>query len=138
MSFGVPAAEVIEVENTTDGLRMTGAWAAVDVGIALDPGNLQAQVMGAMVYGLSAAIRGEITPAQGRVQQATFWDYEPLRMAQVPDIAVEVAENMPHIRAIGEPGPPPPPWPAPARHAVQQGRHIRLNRHWPNQRVIFY
>ena len=107
MSFGVPAAEVIEVENTTDGLRMTGAWAAVDVGIALDPGNLQAQVMGAMVYGLSAAIRGEITLAQGRVQQATFWDYEPLRMAQVPDIAVEVLENMPHIRGIGEPGLPP-------------------------------
>ena len=107
MSFGVPAAEVIEVENTTDGLRMTGAWAVVDVGIALDPGNLQAQVMGAMVYGLSAAIRGEIKLAQGRVQQATFWDYEPLRMAQVPDIAVEVLENMPHIRGIGEPGLPP-------------------------------
>ena len=107
MSFGVPVAEVIEVENTPDGMRMTGAWAAVDVGVALDPGNIQAQVMGAMVYGLSAAIRGEITLAEGRVQQTTFWDFEPLRMPQVPLIAVEVLENMPRIRGIGEPGTPP-------------------------------
>lgn len=107
IAFGVPSAQVIEVEQTPAGLRMTGAWAAVDVGIALDPGNVQAQVMGAMVYGLSAAIRGEITLDQGRVTQATFWDYEPLRMPQVPAIAVEVLENMPHIRGIGEPGTPP-------------------------------
>ena len=107
LSFGVPAAEVIEVEQTPDGLRMTGAWAAVDVGVALDPGNIRAQVMGGMVYGLSAAIRGEITLADGLVQQQTFWDYEPLRLPQVPDIAVEVLENMPRIRGIGEPGTPP-------------------------------
>lgn len=106
-SFGVPVAQVIEVEQTPDGLRMTGAWAVVDVGVALDPGNIQAQVMGAMVYGLSAAIQGEVTLAEGRVQQSTFWDYEPLRLPQVPDIAVEVLENMPKIRGIGEPGLPP-------------------------------
>jgi isoquinoline 1-oxidoreductase subunit beta len=107
MSFGVPAAEVIEVEMTPAGIRMTAAWAAVDVGIALDPGNIHAQVMGGMVYGLSAAIRGEITLADGQVQQQTFWDYEPLRLPQIPDIAVEVLENVPHIRGIGEPGTPP-------------------------------
>ena len=107
MSFGVPAAEVIEVEQSAEGLLITGAWAAVDVGIALDPGNLQAQVMGAMVFGLSAAIRGEITLAEGRVQQSTFWDYEPLRMPQMPDISVEILENLPKIRGAGEPGTPP-------------------------------
>ena len=107
IAFGVPAAQVIEVEDTGNGIRMTNAWAAVDVGIALDPGNLQAQVVGAMVYGLSAAIRGEITLAEGRVQQATFWDFEPLRQPQVPPIQVRVLENMPQIRGIGEPGTPP-------------------------------
>ena len=107
IAFGVPSAQVIEVEETPDGIRMTGAWAAVDVGIALDPGNLNAQVSGAMIYGLSAAIRGEITLAEGRVQQATFWDYEPLRLPQIPQIEVKVLENMPDIRGIGEPGTPP-------------------------------
>ena len=107
ISFGVPCAQVIEVEETGQGIRMTGAWAAVDVGIALDPGNLEAQISGAMIYGLSAAIRGEITLAGGRVQQSTFWDFEPLRMPQVPPIKTRILENLPQIRGIGEPGTPP-------------------------------
>jgi isoquinoline 1-oxidoreductase beta subunit len=107
VSFGVCSAQVIEVEDGPGGLRMTGAWAAVDVGVALDPGIIEAQVMGAMVFGLSAAVRGEITLAEGQVQQATFWDYEPLRMPQVPTIKVRILENLPHIRGIGEPGTPP-------------------------------
>ena len=107
MAFGVPAAEVIEVEQTPEGIRLTGVWAAVDVGIALDPGNIAAQVQGAMVYALSAAIRGEITFADGMAEQKTFWDFEPLRMAECPPIEVRILENLGHIRGIGEPGTPP-------------------------------
>lgn len=107
LSFGVPSAQVIEVEQAADGIHLTGAWAAVDVGVALDPRNIPAQVSGAMVFGLSAAIRGEITFAEGRVEQQNYWDYEPLRAYQVPDIAVRVLESGSHIRGIGEPGTPP-------------------------------
>ena len=107
LSFGVPVAEVIEVMDTPDGLRMTGAWAAVDVGRALDPGNIEAQVQGAMVYGLSAALRGEITFADGMAEQANFWDFEPLRLPQCPPITVRILENQPVLRGIGEPGLPP-------------------------------
>ena len=107
LSFGVPTAEVIEVENTPAGIRLTGAWAAVDVGVALDPKNIEAQVSGAMVYGLSAAIRGEISFEDGKVVQQNFWDYEPLRASQVPDIQVRVLESGGPIRGIGEPGTPP-------------------------------
>ena len=107
LSFGVPTAQVIEVEQTSAGLKLTNAWAAVDVGIALDPRNIEAQVMGAMVYGLSAAITGEITFAEGRAEQQTFWDYEPMRLHQCPPIAVRVLENGEKIRGIGEPGTPP-------------------------------
>lgn len=107
LSFGVPVAQVIEVEETAAGLRMTGAWAAADVGTALDPRNIEAQVQGAMIYGLSAAIRGAITFADGQAEQANFWDYEPLRLSQCPPIAVRVLENLGHIRGIGEPGTPP-------------------------------
>lgn len=107
VSFSVPVAQVIEVEQTDAGIRMTNAWAAVDVGVALDPAIIEAQVQGGMVYGLSAAISGEITFAQGRVQQQNFWDYEPLRLHQCPPIAVRILENGPKLRGIGEPGTPP-------------------------------
>jgi len=107
LAFGVPAAEVIEVEQTPGGIRITGAWAAVDVGIALDPQNIASQVEGAMVFGLSAAIRGEITVADGKVEQANFWDYEPLRLEQWPGVEVKVLENLGRIKGIGEPGVPP-------------------------------
>lgn len=107
MSFGVPVAEVVEVENTPEGLRLTNIWAAADVGIALDPGNIEAQLQGAIVYGLSAAIRGEITLADGAVEQQNFWDYEPLRLSQCPPITTRILENQSHIRGIGEPGTPP-------------------------------
>jgi isoquinoline 1-oxidoreductase beta subunit len=107
LSFGVPTAQVIEVEQGTDGIRLTGAWAAVDVGVALDPANIEAQVSGAMVFGLSAAIRGQITFADGQVQEQNFYDYEPLRLYQCPDIQVRVLESGGPIRGIGEPGTPP-------------------------------
>lgn len=102
--FGVPSAQVIEVEETPDGIKITGAWAAVDVGIALDPRNIEAQVSGAMVYGLSAAVRGQITFTDGKADQQNFWDYEPLRMSQIPEIEVRVLESLPQITGIGEPG----------------------------------
>jgi isoquinoline 1-oxidoreductase subunit beta len=107
LSFGVPAAQVIEVEETPDGIRLTNAWAAVDVGTALDPRNIEAQVQGAMIYGLSAAIRGEITFDGGAVQQLNFWAYEPLRLREAPPIIVRILENGEKIRGIGEPGTPP-------------------------------
>jgi isoquinoline 1-oxidoreductase subunit beta len=68
---------------------------------------VQAQVSGAMIYGLSAAIRGEITFADGMVEQQNFWDYEPLRMVECPPITVQVLENLGYITGVGEPGTPP-------------------------------
>jgi isoquinoline 1-oxidoreductase subunit beta len=107
LSFGVPTAQVIEIAQTEAGIRMVAAWAAVDVGTALDPRNIEAQVQGAMVYGLSAAIAGEITFADGQAQQTTFWDYPALRLPQCPPIAVRVLEQGGKIRGVGEPGTPP-------------------------------
>ena len=107
LSFGVPTAQVIEVEQTDAGIRMTNAWAAADVGIALDPSILVAQMQGGMIYGLSAAINGEITFADGHAQQVNFWDYDPLRLSQCPPIGVRILENGSKIKGIGEPGTPP-------------------------------
>ncbi len=107
LSFGVPTAQVIEVAATDAGIRLVNAWAAVDVGIALDPGNIEAQVQGGMIYGLSAAITGRIDFADGHVVQTNFHDYDALRLHQCPPIAVTVLENGSKIRGIGEPGTPP-------------------------------
>jgi len=107
LSFGVPTAQVIEVAATKDGIRLVNAYAAVDVGVALDPGNIEAQVQGGMIYGLSAAIMGRIDFADGRVMQTNFHDYDALRLHQCPPISVTVLENGSKIRGIGEPGTPP-------------------------------
>jgi isoquinoline 1-oxidoreductase subunit beta len=127
LSFGVPVAQVIEVENTDTGIRLTGAWIAADVGTALDPLNIEAQLSGAMIYGLSAAMNGEITFTGGRVDQQNFWDYEPQRLHQCPPISVRVLESGGHIRGVGEPGTPPAaPALANAIFALTGERHRRL------------
>ncbi len=107
LSFGVPVAEVVEVEDTPQGLRLTGAWIAADVGVALDPGIIEAQLSGGMVFGLSAAMTGEVTFDEGRARQGTFWDFDPMRMRQCPPITVQILESGGTIRGVGEPGTPP-------------------------------
>jgi len=107
LSFGVPVAEVVEVENTPNGIKILNVYAAVDVGIALDPRNIKAQVMSGIIFGLSAAVMGEITVKDGKVEQTNFHQYDALRMNQSPNIEVEVLENGEKIRGIGEPGTPP-------------------------------
>lgn len=107
LSFGVPVAEVIEVTNTPAGIRIDRVCVAADVGTALDPRNIEAQLQGAVVFGLSAAMFGEITLAQGAVEQKNFHQYEALRMHQSPRIEVKVLQTGGPIRGIGEPGTPP-------------------------------
>ncbi len=132
MSFGVPVAEVIEVQKTDSGIRLVSAYAVVDVGVALDPRNIEGQVESGIIYGLTAAMQNEITVRDGRIEQQNFNRYDSLRIASAPDIAVAVLENGPKIRGIGEPGLPPA---APAlANAVfaatgQRIRELPLNKH---------
>lgn len=106
-SFGTPVAEVIEVEQTDMGIRIAKAWIACDVGIALDPDIVKAQMVSGMIYGLSAAVMGEITFANGMVEQQNFYDYDALRMHNVPQIEVAVLETNDRMSGAGEPGTPP-------------------------------
>ncbi|AXX97463.1 xanthine dehydrogenase family protein molybdopterin-binding subunit [Profundibacter amoris] len=106
-SFGTPVAQVIEVADSDAGIRITKAWIACDVGTALDPRNIRAQMEGGMIYGLSAAVHGEITFADGEVEQENFPDYDALRMGTAPVTQVQVFENNVHMGGVGEPGTPP-------------------------------
>ncbi len=107
LSFGGWVAEVVEVTDTADGIRITNVWAAADVGIALDPDNIKAQVISGAIFGLSAAMGQEITFSDGMVEQSSFPDYEPMRIYQAPVFHVEVLENAEEMGGIGEGGTPP-------------------------------
>jgi len=107
LSFGVPSAQVIEVSVIDAKIKILKAFAAVDVGIAIDPRNIKAQVSGGLIFGLSAAMMGEITLKDGMVEQTNFHQFNSLRINQSPDIQVKVLENGSRIKGIGEPGVPP-------------------------------
>jgi isoquinoline 1-oxidoreductase subunit beta len=132
LSFGVPVAQVVEVTATPDGIRIDRLSIAADVGTALDPRNIEAQLQSGALFGLSAAMFGEITFAGGAVEQGNFHQYASLRMAQVPRIQVQVLESGGPIRGIGEPGTPPA---APAlanaifRATGQRIRELPLRKH---------
>ena len=132
LSFGVPVAEVVEVANSADGIRIVRVFAAVDVGTALDPRNIEAQVQSGINFGLAAAMRGEITIEDGAVVEGNFHQYDAIRMHQAPAIEVRILENGERIRGIGEPGTPPA---APAlANAIfaatgQRIRELPLNKH---------
>ncbi|MFZ3183624.1 MAG: molybdopterin cofactor-binding domain-containing protein [Pseudomonas sp.] len=131
LSFGTTVAQVIEVSQTDAGVRIDKVYCAADVGIALDPQNLEAQMSSAIIYGLSAAIMGEISFADGAVVQSNFHDYDALRMRQVPPIEVRILENGPTLSGAGEPGTPPSlPALANAIHALtgQRLRSLPLNK----------
>jgi isoquinoline 1-oxidoreductase beta subunit len=106
-SFGTPVAQVIEVVQEEGGIRINKAWIACDVGLALDPGTIEAQMVGGMIYGLSAACFGEITFAEGEVEQFNFPDYDALRIYNTPVTEVRVLEANRYMGGVGEPGTPP-------------------------------
>lgn len=132
LSFGVPVAEVVEVTNTPNGIKIDNVWVACDVGKVLDPVNFENLVQGGVIYGLGHAINSEITYSDGRAEQQNFWDAEGMRMAQCPAIHVRGLENGSKIRGIGEP-PVPPAAPALANAIfVATGKRIRempFNKH---------
>ena len=107
-SFGSPTAVIVEVSGGEEaGVRLERVWAAIDVGTALDPANIEAQVSGGIVFGLSAAISGEIGFAGGQVVQGNFDDYPILRMDRTPPIEVRVLQGNERMGGVGEPGVPP-------------------------------
>ncbi|WP_372571337.1 xanthine dehydrogenase family protein molybdopterin-binding subunit [Ruegeria jejuensis] len=106
-SFGTPVAQVIEVVDEDGTIRINKAWIACDMGIALDPNTVEAQMVGGMIYGLSAAAYGEITFADGEVEQYNFPDYDAIRMHTAPVTEVRVLETNRHLGGAGEPGTPP-------------------------------
>ncbi|MEM5519825.1 molybdopterin cofactor-binding domain-containing protein [Sulfitobacter sp. AS59] len=107
LAFGVPVAEVVEVTNTDDGIRIDKVFVAADVGRVLDPVNFEAQVQGGVIFGLGHAMNCELTYRDGVAEQENFHAYEGMRLYQTPQITVRGLENGEKLRGIGEPAVPP-------------------------------
>ncbi len=132
LSFGAHTAQVIDVSMTDRGVKIDKIYCAVDVGTALDPRNIVAQIESGIIYGLSAAISGDLTFKDGEVVQSNFHNNTALRIHQVPPIDVAILENNPSITGVGEPGTPPAiPALANAIFALtgKRLRELPLNRH---------
>jgi isoquinoline 1-oxidoreductase beta subunit len=124
-SFGSHVAEVAEVSVEQGKVRVHRVVCAVDCGLVVNPDTVEAQVEGAVVYGLSAALREEITLREGAVVQGNFDGYQPLRMDEMPAVEVHVVPSTEDPGGIGEPGLPPlAPAVVNALHAVT-GKRIR-------------
>lgn len=105
-SFGSVVAQVAEVSVTSDGVRVHRVVCAIDCGLVVNPGQVEAQMESGIVFGLSAALRGAITLRDGLVEQGNFNDYPVLRMNEMPRIETHVVMSDGPIGGAGEPGVP--------------------------------
>jgi isoquinoline 1-oxidoreductase beta subunit len=104
-SFGSFIASVVEAEVDHDGeVHLRRVTTAVDTGIAVNPDTIVAQLQGGLIFGLTAALYGEVTIKNGRVEQSNFNDYRMLRIDQIPPIDVHVIKCGDAPGGIGETG----------------------------------
>src|SRR5215472_3449549 len=107
-SFDTYVAEVAEVSVDKDhNVKVHRMVCAVDCGQVVNPGIIEQQAMGAMVFGLTQTLKGEITIDKGRVVQANFDTYPPLRMNECPKMEVYIVPSKEVPRGMGEPAVPP-------------------------------
>jgi isoquinoline 1-oxidoreductase beta subunit len=105
IGFGSFIAQVVEVAVDKDGnVAPAKVWCAVDCGVQVNPDTIRAQMESGIIFGLSAALHGEITIKDGRVEQTNFGDYRVLRINEVPRIEVALVASAEAPGGIGEPG----------------------------------
>jgi isoquinoline 1-oxidoreductase beta subunit len=103
--FGTYLAQVAEVEVSTNGsVRVRRVVCAVDCGTVVNPDTVRAQIEGAIIFGITAALYGEITLKDGRIEQTNFDTYRMLRMSEAPAIEVYIVQSSEPAGGMGEPG----------------------------------
>ncbi len=107
-SFGSYVAQVAEVSVSDAGaITVHRVVCAIDCGVAVNPDLVAAQMEGGIAFGLSAALKGEITLEQGQVAQANFRDYPILTIGEMPEVEVHIRAGRDEPGGVGEPGVPP-------------------------------
>jgi isoquinoline 1-oxidoreductase beta subunit len=107
LSFGSILAELAEVSVQDKEFRVHRVVCAFDCGIVVNPNIVAQQMESAVVYGLTAALMGEITIKDGRVQQTNFGDYPALRIDRAPQVETVIVPSAEPPEGVGEPGLPP-------------------------------
>jgi len=105
--FGTVIANVAEVSVDADKkIRVHRVVSVLDCGFPVNPNLIRQQIEGGIIFGLSAALQGEITIEKGQVQQSNFHNYAPLRIIQCPTLEMEILASSEHPQGIGETGVP--------------------------------
>jgi isoquinoline 1-oxidoreductase beta subunit len=107
--FAGLGGQVIEVTRLSDkSVKIDKVFAVIDLGTVVNPDTVKAQVEGAVVMGITAAIKSGITFANGKTEQSNFHDNPVLRINEIPPVEVHIlAEGGENIKGVGEPGLPP-------------------------------
>ncbi len=105
-SFYSYVASVVEVSVKQNNLKVHKIHSVIDCGTAVNTDTITAQMEGAAIFGLSLAYYGKITAKNGAIEQSNFHDYQMLRMADTPQIEVEIVKNQDKPTGVGEPGVP--------------------------------
>jgi len=104
-TLGAGVAE-ISLDRESGQIRVHRFWAAVDPGFAIHPDNLVAQAEGGIVFGLSGLLKERVSVERGEIQQNNFYDYEPLRLNEMPEIEIRIVESGAAPSGAGEIGVP--------------------------------
>ena len=107
-SFDSYVAQIVEASvEKNGGVRVHRVVCALDCGLVINPDTVKAQMEGGIIFGLTAALKTEITLKGGRVEQGNFDDYQMLRMFESPEIEVHFLPSTENPTGVGEPGVPP-------------------------------
>jgi isoquinoline 1-oxidoreductase/isoquinoline 1-oxidoreductase beta subunit len=106
-SFLTDVAEVAEVSVENGQIRVHKVLCVVDCGTAVNPDIVRAQMEGGIIFGLTAALHGELELEAGAIKQSNFHDYPILRMSEAPKIEVVIVDSGTEPTGVGEPGLPP-------------------------------
>jgi isoquinoline 1-oxidoreductase subunit beta len=102
-AFDTYLSQVAEVEVTAEGsIKVHRIVCAVDCGIAINPDTIAAQVEGGALFGLTAALHGNITLKNGRVEQSNFHDYQSMRINEAPRIETHLVKSTASLGGFGE------------------------------------
>lgn len=103
--FGSKVCAMVEVAVSAEGdVRLRRAVVAVDVGMAINPGSIESQIQGGLLFGLSAALFNEITIDHGAIEQSNFNDYRMLRMNESAPVDVHIVDSLEAPGGVGELG----------------------------------
>ncbi|WP_141439848.1 xanthine dehydrogenase family protein molybdopterin-binding subunit [Vreelandella titanicae] len=131
-SYGSYVAQVVEARADDESIQVERVYAAIDCGRAINPGQVEAQIQGAVIDALGAAMRQKVTIRDGHAEQSNFHDYPLLRIGEAPAVMVSIVDIGSPLGGVGEPGIPPlAPALANALFAATQQRirHLPLSDH---------